>query len=174
MISMCWFLRLRRGPESGREPWRVMPSTTNLNAWPMLTLSSGSSLLSSGWVVVNRGVIIASRGPALVLWLGTQLARRDDLVSARCHRRWSLASSPAGMRDPRMKWLSWPRSGALRFILALGLLAAIAFSVSPAVAHTGSTSGDLVGGLAHPLFGPDHLVAMVAVGLWGAFLGSLL
>jgi hypothetical protein len=27
-------------------------------------------------------------------------------------------------------------------------------------------------GPAHPLFGPDHVVAMVAVGLWGAFLGA--
>jgi urease accessory protein len=26
--------------------------------------------------------------------------------------------------------------------------------------------------LAHPLSGPDHVAAMVAVGLWGAFLGS--
>ncbi len=29
-----------------------------------------------------------------------------------------------------------------------------------------------MGGFAHPLFGPDHVVAMVAVGLWGAFLGA--
>ena len=28
-----------------------------------------------------------------------------------------------------------------------------------------------MGGLAHPVFGPDHVAAMVAVGLWGAFLG---
>jgi urease accessory protein len=28
-----------------------------------------------------------------------------------------------------------------------------------------------LGGLAHPALGPDHVVAMVAVGLWGAFLG---
>ncbi|HSR81075.1 MAG TPA: HupE/UreJ family protein [Hyphomicrobiaceae bacterium] len=41
----------------------------------------------------------------------------------------------------------------------------------PAVAHTGDFSGGLLGGFAHPLFGPDHVVAMVAVGLWGAFLG---
>jgi urease accessory protein len=38
-------------------------------------------------------------------------------------------------------------------------------------AHTGSTSGGFLGGLAHPALGPDHVVAMVAVGLWGAFLG---
>jgi urease accessory protein len=44
-------------------------------------------------------------------------------------------------------------------------------AVSPAVAHTGSTGGGLLSGLAHPLFGIDHMVAMVAVGLWGAFLG---
>jgi urease accessory protein len=50
--------------------------------------------------------------------------------------------------------------------LALMLLAS-----SPAVAHTGGMAGGFVGGLAHPLFGPDHVVAMVAVGLWGAFLG---
>jgi len=42
----------------------------------------------------------------------------------------------------------------------------------PALAHTGSSAGGFVGGLAHPLFGPDHVVAMVAVGLWGAFLGQ--
>ncbi len=29
----------------------------------------------------------------------------------------------------------------------------------------------VVGGFVHPLSGPDHLLAMVAVGLWGAFLG---
>ena len=42
---------------------------------------------------------------------------------------------------------------------------------SPAVAHTGSASGGFFSGFAHPLFGIDHMVAMVAVGLWGAFLG---
>jgi urease accessory protein len=36
----------------------------------------------------------------------------------------------------------------------------------------GSLSGGFLGGLGHPLFGPDHVVAMVAVGLWGAFLGA--
>jgi urease accessory protein len=40
------------------------------------------------------------------------------------------------------------------------------------MAHTGSTGSDFISGFAHPLFGPDHMVAMVAVGLWGAFLGA--
>src|SRR5712691_9590620 len=43
---------------------------------------------------------------------------------------------------------------------------------SPALAHTGSVAGGFLGGFAHPVFGPDHVVAMVAVGLWGAFLGA--
>lgn len=43
---------------------------------------------------------------------------------------------------------------------------------SAALAHTGNVGGGFVGGLAHPVFGPDHVAAMVAVGLWGAFLGA--
>lgn len=43
----------------------------------------------------------------------------------------------------------------------------------PALAHTGhSLAGGFAGGFLHPLFGLDHVVAMVAVGLWGAFLGA--
>jgi urease accessory protein len=44
-------------------------------------------------------------------------------------------------------------------------------AAGPALAHTGDLVGGLVGGLAHPVTGPDHVAAMVAVGLWGAFLG---
>lgn len=43
----------------------------------------------------------------------------------------------------------------------------------PAWAHEGEgLSGGFVSGFLHPLFGPDHVVAMIAVGLWGAFLGA--
>ena len=46
-------------------------------------------------------------------------------------------------------------------------------AASPAFAHTGEgISGGFLGGFEHPLLGPDHVVAMVAVGLWGAFLGA--
>ena len=48
----------------------------------------------------------------------------------------------------------------------------IAVAATPALAHSGSMAGGFLGGFAHPLFGPDHVVAMVAVGLWGAFLGA--
>jgi urease accessory protein len=43
---------------------------------------------------------------------------------------------------------------------------------APAFAHTGEgLAGGFAGGFAHPFFGPDHVAAMLAVGLWGAFLG---
>jgi urease accessory protein len=54
--------------------------------------------------------------------------------------------------------------------LVLALLPCLA-AASPTLAHTGDVVGGLVGGLAHPVTGPDHVAAMVAVGLWGAFLG---
>ena len=55
---------------------------------------------------------------------------------------------------------------------AVAAAASVLLSAIPAMAHTGSSAGGFVGGFAHPLFGPDHVVAMVAVGLWGAFLGA--
>src|SRR5215212_1102470 len=58
-------------------------------------------------------------------------------------------------------------SSAIRLFAGLLWLAA----ASPALAHTGSVSGGFAGGLSHPLFGLDHVAAMVAVGLWGASLG---
>ena len=51
-------------------------------------------------------------------------------------------------------------------------LALILFIATPAFAHTGESVGGFLAGLAHPVLGPDHIVAMVAVGLWGAFLGA--
>ncbi len=42
-----------------------------------------------------------------------------------------------------------------------------------ASAHTeGGGAGGFTSGFTHPLTGLDHIVAMVAVGLWGAFLGG--
>jgi urease accessory protein len=51
-------------------------------------------------------------------------------------------------------------------------MAALAMA-SPAMAHTGEElAGGFAGGFMHPLLGPDHIAAMLAVGLWGAFLGA--
>jgi urease accessory protein len=53
--------------------------------------------------------------------------------------------------------------------LVLGLLAP-----SLAFAHVGQgdIQGGLLAGLAHPILGLDHVLAMVAVGMWGAQLGA--
>jgi urease accessory protein len=49
----------------------------------------------------------------------------------------------------------------------------VLLSAVPALAHTGEGgAGGFIVGLMHPVLGPDHVVAMVAVGLWGAFLGA--
>ncbi len=57
-----------------------------------------------------------------------------------------------------------------RKILA-GLIATLCIT-SPAFAHTGGAIGGLTSGLLHPITGLDHVVAMVAVGLWGGILGG--
>jgi urease accessory protein len=52
----------------------------------------------------------------------------------------------------------------------LATVAALSLIAGPALAHTGH--GDANGflhGLEHPIFGPDHLLAMLAVGLWSGF-----
>jgi urease accessory protein len=54
----------------------------------------------------------------------------------------------------------------------LALLSVFTF-VAPALAHTGTSAAvGLESGFLHPISGLDHLVAMVAVGLWGAQLGN--
>jgi urease accessory protein len=53
------------------------------------------------------------------------------------------------------------------------LAAAAVLAPEFALAHTGEgVGGGFVSGFTHPIFGFDHVVAMVAVGLWGAFLGQ--
>ena len=60
-----------------------------------------------------------------------------------------------------------------RFTKTLTLVVALSMSAGAAFAHTGTGAiGGFVSGFTHPIFGLDHLVAMVAVGLWGAFLGA--
>jgi urease accessory protein len=58
-------------------------------------------------------------------------------------------------------------------LLAPGAAILLAFAAaSPAQAHMGTgLPGGFVSGFLHPLTGWDHLLAMVSVGLWGAFLG---
>ncbi len=52
----------------------------------------------------------------------------------------------------------------------LALAAALALLAAPAMAHTGHGGVSGLGhGLMHPILGPDHLLAMLAVGLWSGY-----
>src|SRR5262245_21670772 len=52
-------------------------------------------------------------------------------------------------------------------------LALTATLASPALAHTGVVQTDsFASGIAHPLSGADHILAMVAVGLWAVLAGG--
>jgi len=57
--------------------------------------------------------------------------------------------------------------GAMIWLLAVS-------AAGSALAHAGADhgSGGFLSGFTHPLLGPDHVIAMVAVGLWGVFLGA--
>lgn len=57
---------------------------------------------------------------------------------------------------------------------ALGVALLSVLTASPGLAHEqAGVGGGLASGLLHPLTGLDHLVAMVAVGIWGAQLGGV-
>ena len=56
-------------------------------------------------------------------------------------------------------------------ILGFGLVLVGLPATASAHTETG-TVGGLISGFSHPISGLDHIVAMVAVGLWGAFLGG--
>ena len=62
---------------------------------------------------------------------------------------------------------------AARMLLWTGAALALFFWASPALAHQerGQAAG-LLAGLKHPVSGLDHVLAMIAVGLWGAQLGA--
>lgn len=64
----------------------------------------------------------------------------------------------------------WQQSSFIQFILTLLLLSL----ASVASAHTDAATlrGGFTSGFMHPISGLDHVVAMIAVGLWGAFLGK--
>ena len=53
------------------------------------------------------------------------------------------------------------------------LSVAFVATATPGYAHSGEGfAGGFLSGFLHPILGWDHVVAMVAVGLWGAFLGT--
>ena len=59
-----------------------------------------------------------------------------------------------------------------RILIATAWLLTLASAAGPALAHSGDGAvGGFISGFMHPVLGWDHVIAMVAVGLWGAFLG---
>lgn len=60
-----------------------------------------------------------------------------------------------------------PNQAALLALPLLLLLPSLGFSHTEA-----GVVGGFLSGFLHPIYGPDHVVAMVAVGMWGAFLGN--
>jgi urease accessory protein len=57
-------------------------------------------------------------------------------------------------------------------IVAMTTTSMMLILASPAKAHSGTgLAGGFMSGFRHPLAGFDHMLAMVSVGLWGAFLG---
>jgi urease accessory protein len=54
------------------------------------------------------------------------------------------------------------------------IVAIFAASAGPALAHVGHEMTGLASGLAHPIAGADHLLAMTAVGLWAGVIGGRL
>ena len=55
---------------------------------------------------------------------------------------------------------------------ALGVVALTLAAAAPAFAHPGHGAHGLSQGLAHPFGGMDHLLAMIAVGLWASLRGG--
>jgi urease accessory protein len=65
-----------------------------------------------------------------------------------------------------------PKKSLVSLQLCLCSIALVSMT-SAAFAHSeNGVAIDFAGGFKHPITGLDHLVAMVAVGLWGAFLGA--
>ncbi|EAQ74718.1 MULTISPECIES: HupE/UreJ family protein [unclassified Synechococcus] len=79
------------------------------------------------------------------------MQRNGLRLMKRIHWRWTLPASVALALVPTSAWALVPTS-----------------AWAHADVHPG---GGFVAGLLHPISGLDHVVAMVAVGLWGAVLG---
>lgn len=60
----------------------------------------------------------------------------------------------------------------MKKLLSSALAIGLTLCAGAAAAHEGAgITGGFISGFFHPILGWDHVIAMVAVGLWGAFLG---
>ena len=82
------------------------------------------------------------------------------------------ASGPDGGRTPPGNPFSTGADGGTVRLSLLALAVAL-IAAHPASAHImKSEAGGFLSGLHHPISGWDHILAMVAVGIWGAQLGA--
>lgn len=86
-----------------------------------------------------------------------------------CHFRHFNA---AAVVDAARGYRAHRDAGGKRLINLAGLFLFLVFLPSVAQAHPGHVDSGLKQGLAHPLTGLDHLLAMLAVGLWAAQQGG--
>lgn len=94
----------------------------------------------------------------------------ETVSQAAIHRRWTMPNGVQGA--PIYGFLQKLRQCLTRCIGRVVLAMGCCATSGAALAHEASgVAGGFFSGLMHPLAGPDHLVAMIAVGLWGAFLG---
>jgi urease accessory protein len=63
--------------------------------------------------------------------------------------------------------------GFMKYASATVAWAAMLMAQGAALAHEGAgAAGGVLSGFSHPFSGWDHIIAMIAVGLWGALLGA--
>jgi len=90
-------------------------------------------------------------------------------ILASLHRQCHTA--PVVVMDSGLATASRPGM-TVRALRVVSTAAAFAVVATPAFAHTGESADGFLAGLAHPVLGPDHVIAMLAVGMWGVFLRS--
>lgn len=86
-------------------------------------------------------------------------------------RRGTLAPAHHPLEALRIR-TARPSLNPAHALAALASAACLLAAATPAAAHDAAgLKGGFVSGFLHPLTGPDHMLAMISVGLWGAFLG---
>ncbi len=67
--------------------------------------------------------------------------------------------------------IGWWRCGFTARIPLAGVLCGVLFPTMARAHAQGAVTGGALTGFLHPMKGPDHMLAMLAVGMWGAQLG---
>ena len=116
-------------------------------------------------------------------WLQPKIVRscrssyKDDrqFRQSEAHVKQFLSNNNCSVNNNDKKTaLSIPLYLKTRVCLKIIFTTALLFTSSvPAYAHQqADTAGGIAAGFSHPFLGLDHMLAMIAVGIWGAFLGK--